>query len=95
ILSTKKTVFENIDGSKILVGIIRDITEDRRKQLAQQESEARLRQLAANLPGIIYQFRLSTDGQRSFPYISSGSRYLFELEPDNIQHNTQILFSFI
>ncbi|MEG4441170.1 PAS domain S-box protein [Microcoleus sp. AT9_B5] len=95
ILSTKKTVFENTDGSKILVGIIRDITAKRRKQLAQQESEARLRQLAANLPGIIYQFRLSTDGQKSFPYISSGSRYLFELEPENIQHNPQLLFSFI
>ncbi|MEG4069972.1 PAS domain S-box protein [Microcoleus sp. Pol11C2] len=95
ILSTKKTVFENTDGSKILVGIIRDITQDRRKQLAQQESEARLRQLAANLPGIIYQFRLSTDGQKSFPYISSGSRYLFELEPENIQQNPQLLFNLI
>ncbi|MEG4969455.1 PAS domain S-box protein [Microcoleus sp. B6-A1] len=95
ILSTKKTVFENTDGSKILVGIIRDITEDRRKQLAQQESEARLRQLAANLPGIIYQFRLSTDGKKSFTYISSGSRDLYELEPETIQQNPQLFFSFI
>src|SRR6478672_6203254 len=95
ILSTKKTVFENTDGSKILVGIIRDITEDRRKQLAQQESEARLRQVAANLPGIIYQFRLSTDGKKSFPYISSGSRDLYELEPETIQQNPQLLFDFI
>ncbi len=95
ILFTKKTVFENTDGSKILVGIIRDITEDRRKQLAQQESEARLRQLAANLPGIIYQFRLSADGKKSFPYISSGSRDLFELAPEKIQQNPQLLFSFI
>ena len=95
ILSTKKTVFENTDGSKILVGIIRDITQDRRQQLAQQESEARLRQLAANLPGIIYQFRLSTDGKESFPYISSGSRDLYELPPENLQPNPQLVFSFI
>ncbi|MEG4199520.1 PAS domain S-box protein [Microcoleus sp. Pol12A5] len=95
IVSTKKTVFENTDGSKILVGIIRDITQDRRKQLAQQESEARLRQLTANLPGIIYQFRLSTDGEKSFPYISSASRDLYELEPENIQQNPQLLFSCI
>ncbi|MBD1813820.1 PAS domain S-box protein [Microcoleus vaginatus DQ-U2] len=95
IVSTKKTVFENTDGSKILVGIIRDITQDRRKQLAQQESAARLRQLTANLPGIIYQFRLSTDGQKSFPYISSASRDLYELEPENIQQNPQLLFSCI
>ncbi len=93
ILSTKKTVFENIGDSKILVGIIRDITQDRRKQLALQESEARLRQLAANLPGIIYQFRLSTGGKMSFPYISSGCRDLYELEPENIQQNPELMFS--
>ncbi|MEG4572044.1 PAS domain S-box protein [Microcoleus sp. N3A4] len=92
ILSTKKTVFENTDGRKILVGIIRDMTLDRRKQLALQESEARLRQLAANLPGIIYQFRISTDGKKSFPYISSGSRDLYELEPENIQQNPELIF---
>jgi PAS domain S-box-containing protein len=95
ILSTKKTVFENTDGSKILVGIIRDITQDRRQQLAQQESEARLRQVAANLPGVIYQFRLSTDGKKSFPYISSGSRDLYEWLPENLQQNPQLVFSFI
>ncbi|MEG4395271.1 PAS domain S-box protein [Microcoleus sp. BROC3] len=95
ILSTKKTVFENTGGRKILVGIIRDITLDRRKQLALKESEARLRQLAANLPGIIYQFRLSTDGKKSFPYISSGSRDLYEWEPENIQQNPELIFSCI
>ncbi|MBD0393340.1 MAG: PAS domain-containing protein, partial [Microcoleus sp. C1-bin4] len=95
ILSTKKTVFENTDGSKILVGIIRDITQDRRQQLAQQESEARLRQVAANLPGVIYQFRISSDGEKTFPYISSGSRDLYELPPENLQQNPQLVFSFI
>jgi PAS domain S-box-containing protein len=95
VLSTKKTVFENTDGSKILVGIIRDITQDRRQQLAQQESEARLRQVAANWPGVIYQFRLSSDSKKSFPYISSGSRDLYEWVPENIQQNPQLIFSFI
>ncbi|MEG4341873.1 PAS domain S-box protein [Microcoleus sp. A003_D6] len=94
ILSTKKAVFENTDGSKILVGIIRDITQDRRKHLAlQEESAAILRQVAANLPGIIYQFRLSTGGKISFPYISSGCRVLYELEPENIQQNPELMFS--
>ncbi|MEG4801567.1 PAS domain S-box protein [Microcoleus sp. ARI1-B5] len=93
ILSTKKTVFENTDGSKILVGIIREVTEDKRKQLALQETQARLQQIAANLPGVIYQFRLSSDGKISFPYISSGSRDLYELEPEDIQENPELVFS--
>ena len=95
ILSTKKTVFENTDGNKVLVGIIRDITQEKEKQLVFQETEARLQQLAANLPGIVYQFRLSADGKKSFPYISSGSRDLYELEPEDIQHNAELVFSCI
>lgn len=43
ILSTKKSVFENPDRTKIIVGIIRDITEERQKQT-----------LVKNIPGAIY-----------------------------------------
>ncbi|MGB3265122.1 MAG: PAS domain S-box protein, partial [Microcoleus sp.] len=93
ILSTKKAIFENTDGGKILVGIIRDITQDKHQQLALQESEARLQQLGENLPGIIYQFRLSSDGKMSFPYISSGCRDLYELEPEDIQLNPELIFN--
>ncbi|MEG4271745.1 MULTISPECIES: PAS domain S-box protein [unclassified Microcoleus] len=93
ILSIKKAVFENTGCSKILVGIIRDITQDRRKQLALEESETRLQQLAANLPGVIYQFRLSIDGKIYFSYISSGCRDLYELEPENIYQNPELMFS--
>ena len=94
ILFTKKTVFENTDGSKVLVGIIRDITKDKEKQLALQETEARLQKLAANLPGVIYQFCLSRDGTKSFPYISSGSLDLYELEAEDIKQNPDLIFSF-
>ena len=45
-------------------------------------SEARLQKLAANLPGLIFQFRLEADGTRSFPYVSEGCRAIHELEPD-------------
>ncbi|MEM8611478.1 MAG: GAF domain-containing protein [Cyanobacteria bacterium P01_H01_bin.105] len=48
-----------------------------------QSSEARLQRLAANLPGLILQFRLEADGTHSFPYVSEGCRDIFELEPDN------------
>jgi PAS domain S-box-containing protein len=95
ILSTKKTAFNHTDGSKILVGVIRDITEDKRQQLALQKSESRLSQLAANLPGVIYQFRLSTDGQKSFVYISSGCRELYELSAEELQQNFELALSLI
>jgi PAS domain S-box-containing protein len=92
IISTKKSVFQNPDGSKILVGTIRDVTEYRRQQIALEQSEARFQKLVANLPGAIYQFRLSASGERTFPYVSSGSREIYELEPEVIQENSEIIF---
>ncbi|MGK7927143.1 MAG: PAS domain S-box protein, partial [Spirulina sp.] len=54
--------------------------EERTREL--QATEARLQRLAANLPGSIFQFRRETDGTPSFPYVSEGSRDIYELEPD-------------
>ena len=93
IISTKKTVFQKTDGSKILVGTIRDITEYRHQQIALEKSEARFQKLVANLPGAIYQFRLSASGEKSFPYVSSGCRELYGLEPEVIEENAELVFS--
>jgi PAS domain S-box-containing protein len=93
IISTKKSGFQRADGSKVIVGTIRDITEYRRQQTALEQSEARFQKLVANLPGIIYQFRRSATGEISFPYVSSGSRQLYELEPEAIEQNAELLFA--
>ncbi|MFM9265283.1 PAS domain S-box protein [Tychonema sp. BBK16] len=92
VISTKKTVFQKPDGSQILVGTIRDVTEYRCQQIALEQSEARFQKLVANLPGAIYQFRLSASGERAFPYVSSGSREIYELEPEVIEGNAEIIF---
>ena len=94
-ISTKKSVFTRADGSKVIVGTIRDFTEYRRQQKALEQSEARFQKLVANLPGIIYQFRKSATGEISFPYVSSGTRELYELEPEAIEQNAEVLFSSI
>ncbi|MEG4346569.1 PAS domain S-box protein [Microcoleus sp. A003_D6] len=93
IISTKKSVFKIADGSKVIVGTIRDITEERRQQKALEKSEARFQKLVANMPGIIYQFRRSANGEKSFPYVSSSSRELYGLEPEVIEQNADIIFS--
>ena len=93
IISTKKSVFKRADNSKVIVGTIRDFTEYRRQQKALEQSEARFKKLVANLPGVIYQFRSSATGERSFPYVSSGSRELYELEAEVIEQNAELIFS--
>ncbi|MEG4089925.1 PAS domain S-box protein [Microcoleus sp. Pol12B4] len=91
IISTKKSVFQIADGSKVIVGTIRDFTEYRQQQKALEQSEARFQKLVANLPGIIYQLRMSATGKMSFPYISSGSSQLYELEAEAIEQNAELI----
>ncbi|MEG4998284.1 PAS domain S-box protein [Microcoleus sp. B4-D4] len=93
IISTKKTVFKKANGTKMLVGTMRDVTEYKRQQIALQESEARFQKMAANVPGMIYQFRLSVDGKKLFSYVSSGSIQLYNLRPEEIEENADLPFA--
>ncbi|MBD2088103.1 GAF domain-containing protein [Trichocoleus sp. ST-U3] len=52
-----------------------------------RQSELRLQQITANVPGMIFQFLQRSDGSQAVPYASSGCRELFELEPEAIQAN--------
>jgi PAS domain S-box-containing protein len=54
------------DG-KVLV-IVRDLTESRRTQLAIEESEKRFRDFAAQVPVLIFQFRMNADKTSQFSY---------------------------
>jgi PAS domain S-box-containing protein len=58
------------DGKPVgMEGVARDITQRKEAELALRESETRLRQVASQLPGIVYQLRLDPDGTFSFPLV--------------------------
>ncbi len=59
---------------------------------ALHQTEARLKKLADNILGMIYEFRLDPDGTMSFPYVSSGCREIFEVEPLLALQNYELLF---
>lgn len=60
-------------------------------EVALKQSQLRLEQIAAKVPGLIFQFLQRPDGSRSLLYASSGCQELYELEPEEIQANFQIL----
>jgi PAS domain S-box-containing protein len=72
----------NFNGEAAILSAFYDITDRVEAETALRQSEARFQKLAANLPGMIYQFQLAADGTVSFPYVSSGCRELWELEPE-------------
>lgn len=77
----------NFNGEAAILSAFYDITDRVEAETALRQSEARFQKLAANVPGMIYQFQLAADGTMSFPYVSSGCRELWELEPEVLQNS--------
>jgi len=64
------------------------------QSLAQQHaSQAKFRNLADNIPGVVYQFRLALDGSMSIPYISSGCYDLYGVTPEEVMAGRQSLYT--
>jgi PAS domain S-box-containing protein len=85
------TLEEQIFAASIadLISLAMEAYERQQAQAALRQSEAKFENLAANVPGVIYQFLLKSDGSYSFPYVSPYSREIYELEPEQMQQNPQ------
>ena len=73
---------ENSSASHLVSFI--DISEQVKttRQLADQN--ASYERLAANLPGFIYKFRMTPEGEFSFPYASRGCKDIFGIDPSAV-----------
>jgi PAS domain S-box-containing protein len=58
----------------------------------QPEKITLLEKIAANLPGMIFQILQRQDGSVFIPYVSSGCEYLYELKPEAVQADFQVLY---
>ncbi|BAZ51477.1 multi-sensor signal transduction histidine kinase [Nostoc sp. NIES-4103] len=61
----------------------------------QQETITVLERIAANLPGMIFQVLQQQDGSQFVVYVSSGCRDLYELEPEVVQADPEVLHKLI
>ncbi|MGQ4646955.1 PAS domain S-box protein [Lyngbya aestuarii] len=84
---------KKLTNSKITVSS--EISQTQPEQQAARDYELNFRKLTANVPGMIYQFLLRTDGSVSFPFVSEGARDIYELEPSFIQKNAAIIIEAI
>ena len=74
------------DGTVLWHGYLYDITE-------QHELQERLDRIAANVPGMLYQFEMESDGRGRFPYAGEGARFILELSPVEMQGSADAVFA--
>ena len=60
-----------------------------------ENSEARFRAIASNLPGMVFQFLRRTDGAFLFSYVSDGSWALLGLDPPALQDNPALFMDLV
>lgn len=84
-----------LGGKPALFNSSRDITE--RKRLEEEKAEAlnRLEKIASRVPGMLYQYLLSTDGSSSFPFVSEGIRGIYRVSPEEVYKDATKAFSII
>ncbi|MGL5035300.1 MAG: PAS domain S-box protein, partial [Microcystaceae cyanobacterium] len=87
ILHTKKIpIFDELGQAQYLLGISEDITE-------LLESENRLTQIARHIPGMIYQFRMRSDGSFHFPYASEGIQEIYGVTPQQVRESADLVLA--
>ena len=64
-----------------------------RDLLQYEQLQQRLQHLAAQLPGMVYQFLLRFDGTSCFPYASTGINDIYGCTPEQVQSNAQVIFA--
>jgi len=80
------------DGRLSLIVIGRDITRRKATELMLEETERRLRSIASNLPGVVFQRVLDPDGTFAYPYVSEGIEEILGCEAADIVFDSSILF---
>ncbi len=78
-----------------LVIAANDVTQDKAEELARRAAERKLSDIAATVPGMVYQFVMRPDGEMSLNFVSQGVRDLYGLEPEAAEGDAQTLISFM
>ncbi|MEC4892266.1 MAG: PAS domain-containing protein [Oscillatoria sp. PMC 1051.18] len=74
-----------------IISLVKDITEN----VKYQEEHLRFQKLTANLPGIIYQYILHLDGRQEISYISPSCQEIYEIAPEAIQENINLIWDIV
>jgi len=83
------------DGKEYHCAIARDLSNRKQAEAALRQTQDLFQNMAANVPGMLYQYLRTPDGGDAFIYLSSSSRDIYELEPETVLENPHILWEIV
>ena len=91
--SVSATALINNEGDFIgSFGMFTDISENKLAEKLLIENNELLNNLAHQVPGVIYQYRLYPDGRSAFPYASQGMNSIYEVSPEAVKEDATPVF---
>lgn len=87
-------VFE--DGRLVrVVAVVQDITEAKRAEAALKASEDLFRQITSQIPGAVYQVRVTPDRRLEYTYISAAVAEIFGVTAEQVMRDSSLLNLFL
>ena len=74
-------------------GVVQDITAEREAAQALDGQLQFIHNIAARVPGMIYQARLQPGGRSTIAYVNEAARDMLELEPEALRRDARLLFA--
>ncbi|WP_372659263.1 PAS domain-containing protein [Hydrogenophaga sp.] len=74
-------------------GVVQDVTSEHLASQRQANQLTLIQSITANMPGLMYQARLTTDGRTQITFVNDAVREILEIEPAAFMQDSRLLFS--
>ncbi|GAA0601282.1 bifunctional diguanylate cyclase/phosphodiesterase [Caenispirillum bisanense] len=72
------------EGRRVFIAVLRDITARKETERALHETEQRLRTIADNINGMVFQRILEADGSVRYTYVNEGAKKVAGIDPEEM-----------
>ncbi len=73
----------------------RNITERKIVEEVLKESEAKYKEIATSMPGVVYQFKIRSNGSYEFPYMDESSERFFQQKSKDLEADPNLFFNMV
>ncbi|GAA6141965.1 PAS-domain containing protein [Hydrogenophaga sp. 5NK40-0174] len=84
-----------VDGGDAVIGVVQDISSERAAMNALSDQLRFMHNLAARVPGMMFQSQVERSGAARFTYLSSSAREMIEVAPEELYRDAYALFKHV